>query len=62
MKDKPIQIISLAKKKLAQRNIAEDLVLGTIREPEQVLDGYGGRKVAQKVFQIFEKRYLLRVV
>ena len=34
----------------------------TIDVPDQTLDGYGGRKVAQKKYMIEQKEYLLRVI
>ena len=62
MNEKPIHIISLAKRKLVQRGIDEDWILETIRDPEQIVDGYGGRRVAQKKYKIFDKEYMLRVI
>ena len=59
---KKIEIIPLAKKKLERRGIPREWIEETIKFPEQIVDGYGGRKVAQKKYVIEDKEYLLRVV
>ena len=59
---KRIEIIPIARKKLARRGITEEWVRETINYPAQIVDGYGGRKVAQKKYMIEGKEYLLRVV
>ncbi len=56
------EIIPLARKKLRRRGISEEWVKETIDLPDQTLDGYGGRKVAQKKYMIKQKEYLLRVI
>ena len=57
-----IEIIPLAKKKLRRRGISEQWVKQTLQEPGQIVEGYGGRKVAQKRYLAEGKEYLLRVV
>jgi hypothetical protein len=57
-----IDIILLARKKLAQRKIPESWIEETLRAPEQVVEGHGGRWVAQKRVAREGKEYLLRVV
>jgi len=57
-----IEIIPIAKKKLKKRNISEDWILKTIKFPNHVVDGYGGRKVAHRIYTINDKKYLLRVI
>ena len=59
---KNIDIIPLARKKLARRKIPESLVLETLRAPAQVVEGHGGRWVAQKRIAREGKEYLLRIV
>lgn len=59
---KRIEIIPIAWKKLARRGIPEGWVRETINFPEQIVEGYGGRKVAHKKYIIEGKEYLLRVV
>jgi hypothetical protein len=57
-----LEIIPLALKKIVQRHIPIDWVEQTLNFPDQVVDGYEGRRVAQKVYNIDNKRMLLRVV
>ena len=45
---KKIEIIPLAKKKLDRREIGEEWVIETLRDPGQIVEGHGGRNVAQK--------------
>ena len=47
---------------MKRRGISEKWVKETIDNPAQVIDGYGGRKVAHKIYMIENKEYLLRVV
>ncbi len=59
---KKVEIIPLAERKSKRRGIQREWIEGTLSNPSQVLDGYGGRKVAQKKLLINDKEYLLRVV
>ena len=59
---KKIEIIPVARKKLKRRNITEDWIIETINSPMQVVEGYGGRKVAHRKYTIKNKEYLLRVI
>lgn len=59
---KSIEIIPIAKKKLKRRRISEDWVVETVNFPEQIDEGYGGRKVAQRRYSIKTKEFLLRAV
>ncbi|MEW6215296.1 MAG: DUF4258 domain-containing protein [Nitrospirota bacterium] len=59
---KRIEIIPLAKKKSERRGIPEEWIGETVNSPSQVIEGYGGRKVAQRKYMIGNKEYLLRVV
>ena len=59
---KKIEIIPIAKRKLERRGISEEWVRETITFPSQVVEGYGGRKVAHKKYVVEDKEYLLRVV
>ncbi len=59
---KKIEIIPIAKKKSEQRGIWEDWIKETINSPEQVVEGYGGRKVAHRKYILGDKEYLLRVI
>ena len=59
---KRIEIIPIARKKLARRGIPEEWGRETINYPAQIVGGYGGRKVAHKKYMIEGKEYLLRVI
>ena len=59
---KKIEIIPLARKKLKRRSISEDWVTDAMIAPDQMVDGYGGRRVAHKKHKIGDKEYLLRVI
>jgi hypothetical protein len=56
------EIIPLALKKMAQRNIQLEWVKQTLNSPEQIVKGYKQRKVAQKLYNLGSKKMLLRVV
>ena len=59
---KHIEIIPLASKKIEQRKVVDEWVKETIYSPEQVVDGYGDRKVRQKKYVLNGKEMLLRAV
>ncbi len=59
---KKVEIIPIAERKLTRRGIKRELVENTLLNPTQIVDGYGGRKVAHKKVLIDDKEYLLRVV
>lgn len=59
---KGVTIIPLAEKKMAQRGIPRLWVEETLATPEQIVEGYGGRQVAQRRVTVAEKERLLRVV
>jgi hypothetical protein len=59
---KKTEIIPIAKKKSGRRGIPGEWIEETINYPDQIVEGYGGRKVAQKKYMIKDKEYLLRVV
>lgn len=59
---KKVEIIPLAQKKMTQRGIPESWVKETLADPEQVVEGYGGRRVAHKRIAMEGKERLLRVV
>jgi len=59
---KTVEIIPIAEKKLKKRGIKRELVENTLLDSTQIVDGYGGRKVAHKKILIDDKEYLLRVV
>ena len=59
---KKIEIIPIAQKKLKRRGIPEEWVRETIDAPMQLVEGYGGRNVAQRKLLVENKEYLLRVV
>ena len=56
------EIIPLALRKIAQRHIPVDWVEQTLNFPDQLVEGYEGRQVAQKVYNIGDKKMLMRVV
>ena len=59
---KKIEIIPIAKRKAYSREIKEDWIIETILDPQQTVEGYNNRKVAQRIYHIKNKKYLLRVV
>ena len=59
---KKIEIIPLAEKKAERRGISQEWIKETIRSPTQVVEGYGGRKVAHRKYIVQDKEYLLRVI
>jgi len=56
------EIIPLALKKINQRHIPVEWVKQVLNLPEQVVEGYEGRQVAQRVYHLSGKKMLLRVV
>ncbi len=59
---KKVEIIPIAERKSKKRGIKREWIEDTITNPMQVVDGYGGRKVAHKKFLINNREYLLRVI
>ena len=59
---KEIEIIPLARRKMARRGIPESWVGEAVRSAEQIVEGHGGRLVAQQRRRIRRKKKLLRVV
>jgi len=59
---KRIEIIPLALKKIKQREISIEWIEETLKSPEQIVDGYGNRKVRQKKYILEDKEMLLRVI
>ena len=47
---------------MGNTSIVEEWVEETINTPDQIIDGYGGRKVAHKKYLLNDKEYLLRVI
>ncbi len=59
---KRIEIIPIAQRKADRRGINKEWIEDAVMNPVQVVDGYGGRKVAHKKLFIDNKEYLLRVI
>ena len=59
---KKVEIIPIAKRKVARRNIPENWIIETVNSPMQVMAGYGGRQVAHRKYIIDDKEYILRVI
>ena len=57
-----IKIIPLAAKKIKLRKISKEMLDETIKHPDQTADGYGERTVKQKIYNVKNKKKLLRVV
>lgn len=57
-----LEIIPLALKKIRRRKIPIEWGEETVSNPNQVVEGYEGRRVAQKVYYVKDKKMLLRVV
>ncbi len=53
-----VTFIPHALDRMKKRGITEKMVLETLKDPEKVVEGYGGRKIAQKMLD--DK--LLRVI
>lgn len=51
-----------AKTNLIDREIPEKLVEETLKHPQQLVEGYGEKKIAQSIYKRNEKDFLLRVV
>jgi len=47
---------------MKERQVSEDLVKEVLSRPDQVVDSYGGRKVAQSVVERLGKRFLIRII
>lgn len=56
------KIIPLASKKIKLRKISKAMLTGTIKNPDQIVEGYGGRTIYQKIYNVKNKRKLLRIV
>jgi hypothetical protein len=59
---KKIEIIPLAKRKMERRGIRQLWVTEALTSPEQIVEGHGGRWVAQQRRRIGRREKLLRVV
>lgn len=59
---KRIEIIPLALKKIEQREVPREWIEETLYSPEQVVEGYMGRKVRQRKYALKGKEMLLRVI
>ena len=57
-----IKIIGLAAKKIKLRQISSSMLYETLKSPDQIVEGYGGRKVKQKIYNINNKKKLLRII
>jgi len=53
-----IRISEHARKRMIKYGLIEEVVIGALREPDRVLVGHRGRKIAHR----FKNRYVLRVV
>ena len=56
-----IEIIPLALKKIRLREISIEYVKETVQLPDQIVSGYRGRRIRQKIYHIGGKKMLLRV-
>ena len=59
---KDIEIIPLARRKMERRGISEAWVGDALRNADQVVEGHGGRSVAQERRRIRRREMLLRIV
>lgn len=57
-----IKIIGIAKKKIKQRDIPIEWIKETLKNPEDIVEGHFGRKVAQRMYRKNNKGMLLRVI
>jgi hypothetical protein len=58
---KEIEIIPLARRKMNRRGIPEAWIGEALRNPDQVVEGHGGRSVAQQKRRIRRREKLLRL-
>ncbi len=56
------EIIPLALKKIARRRIPMEWVEQTLESPDQIVEGYESRQVAQKRYCEGDREVLLRIV
>ena len=59
---KKVEIIPIAQQKAKRKGIQKEEIEDAVVNPAQIVDGYGGRKVAHKKFFRDSKEYLLRFV
>lgn len=59
---KDIEIIPLARRKMAKRGIPEAWVSDALRMPGHIVAGHGGRSVAQQQRKVRRRDTILRVV
>jgi Domain of unknown function (DUF4258) len=59
---KEIEIIPLARRKMAKRGLTESWVTEALRSADQTVEGHGGRRVAQQRRRVRRREKLLRVV
>jgi hypothetical protein len=57
-----IIIIPLALKKAEKRGISTEMIEETVLKPDQIVSGYGNRRVAKKFFIIDGNKMILRVI
>ena len=62
MKNKNIQFSNHAEIQMNERNIDKAMVLKTLKKPLQIFLSKNNRKIAQKIFKIEDKDFLLRVI
>jgi hypothetical protein len=56
------EIIPLALKKIAQRRIPLLWIEETLNSPDQIVEGYERRQVAQKTYYQGDRKMLLRII
>ena len=56
------RIIPLAARKIKKRRISTSMLTKTIKHPDQIVEGYGGRIIYQKIYIVEDKKKLLRIV
>lgn len=59
---KDIEIIPLARKKMERRRIPEAWIREALQRPDQIVEGHGGRSVAQQRRRVRRREMLLRIV
>jgi len=62
MKNKEIQFSNHAEIQMNERNIDKAMVLETLKNPLKIVPSKKYRKIAQKIFKIEDKDFLLRVI
>ena len=57
-----IEFSKHARRQMRERNLREQVIIDVLEKPQQVLESSKGRKVAQKIFEEANRKFLIRVI